>query len=109
MLYVRTDESSACGTSTQPHYLTVTELVFNSGLFCGIGALVGGIVGAWCGAGLVTILYAQSIWRSVKSCGAVQQPGADPASHPDGESQHHGELQHPRRGSSDARASDPGN
>lgn len=64
----------ANNTPPQPRYLTLTELVFSYGLFCGVGYLVGGSIGAWCGAGLVTARYAQLIWLSSRG---PDQPAAD--------------------------------
>lgn len=62
--------------------LTRVELVINCALFCGIGYVVGGAVGAWVGAGLVTILYAQSIWRSASAKAAGEKGDQMPDSKP---------------------------
>ena len=48
----------------QPRHLTMIELVINYALFGGVGYLVAGWIGFWCGAGVVTIRYGQLVWRS---------------------------------------------
>lgn len=60
----------------QPRYLTLTELLFHLALFSGIGYQVGRVIGAWCGVGLVAILYAQAIWRSATAPGPASDPVA---------------------------------
>ena len=52
------------GDNHQPRYLTLVESVFNYSLFCGVGYLVAGASGAWCGAGIMTARYAYLIWHS---------------------------------------------
>jgi hypothetical protein len=50
---------------TQPRYLTLTELVVNFGLACGIGFLAAGIVGATMGAAVVIGRYVFLTGRSI--------------------------------------------
>jgi hypothetical protein len=45
----------------------LTGLVFSYGLYGGLGYLIFGQTGFWCGAGLVTVLYGRQIWIAVRS------------------------------------------
>ena len=73
------------GVPAQSRCLTLTELVFNYGLYGGIGYVAAGQVGLWCGLGLITSLYGRLIWLSLPSAGSVPpqggvlgEPGAEP-------------------------------
>jgi hypothetical protein len=45
----------------------LAELVFSYGLSGGVGYLVAGWVGFWCGLGLLTAGYGRLIWLSSRS------------------------------------------
>ncbi len=52
--------------SPQPRYLTLTEVVVNYSLFCGVGAWLAGLKGGFGGAVLISLAYARLIWISIK-------------------------------------------
>ena len=62
-------------SSGQPRHLTLTELVLNFALFCGVGAWLGGLMGAIGGGILISVAYARVIWVSIKST-PVQDHGS---------------------------------
>ena len=53
------------GVPPQSGHLTLIELVFNYGLYGGIGYLAAGQIGLWCGLGLITALYGRLMWYAV--------------------------------------------
>ena len=55
-----------------PRYLTLTELVLNFALCCALGAWMAGWTGAFCGVGVITLVYFRSIWISVRSTGSYK-------------------------------------
>jgi len=53
--------TTAADVPPQPSYLTLTELVVSHALFGGLGYLVAGWVGFWCGLAVVTVWYGRLI------------------------------------------------
>ena len=51
-------------TAPPPDHLTLTGLALSYALYAGLGWLAGGSAGGWCGAALVTALYARQVWHA---------------------------------------------
>jgi len=50
---------------SQPGYLTLSGLLVSYCVYGGAGYYIAGRVGFWCGAGIVTVLYARHIWLAI--------------------------------------------
>jgi hypothetical protein len=64
----------------QPSYLTLTELVVSHALFGGLGYLVAGWIGFWCGLAAVTVWYGRFIWLAAYYPAQGRAEGGQPGS-----------------------------
>ena len=71
------------GAPPQPQHLTVIGLVCNYGIYGGVGYVVAGATGLWCGVTVATLLLGRKVWQAarpaiderVKAAGPDAAPG----------------------------------